>query len=75
MLVASSRAKDDVLDQLVESLLGNSLVLVPIKKEKESNSVSRSTTTMKYSLMDLLLSMQSVMGDSMLIKVYEWVKG
>ena len=75
MLVASSRAKDDVLDQLVESLLGNSLVLVPIKKEKESNSVSRSTTTMKYSLMDLLLSMQSVMGDSMLIKVYEWVEG
>lgn len=75
MLVASSRAKDDVLDQLVESLLGNSLVLVPIKKEKESNFVSRSTTTMKYSLMDLLLSMQSVMGDSMLIKVYEWVKG
>lgn len=75
MLVASSRAKDDVLDQLVKSLLGNSLVLVPIKKEKESNSVSRSTTTMKYSLMDLLLSMQSVMGDSMLIKVYEWVEG
>ena len=75
MLVASSRAKDDVLDQLVESLLGNSLVLVPIKKEKESNSVSRSTTTMKYSLMDLLLSIQSVMGDSMLIKVYEWVEG
>ena len=75
MLVASSRAKDDVLDQLVESFLGNSLVLVPIKKEKESNFVSRSTTTMKYSLMDLLLSMQSVMGDSMLIKVYEWVKG
>ena len=75
MLVASSRAKDDVLDQLVESFLGNSLVLVPIKKEKESNSVSRSTTTMKYSLMDLLLSIQSVMGDSMLIKVYEWVEG
>ena len=75
MLVASSRAKDDVLDQLVESLLGNNLVLVPIKKEKESNSVSRSTATMKYSLMDLLLSMQSVMGDSMLIKVYEWVEG
>ena len=75
MLVASSRAKDDVLDQLVESFLGNSLVLVPIKKEKKSNSVSRSTTTMKYSLMDLLLSIQSVMGDSMLIKVYEWVEG